>query len=502
MRFKVVAKLLGALLILLSLFMLVCGLYDLSLDKSEQTNGFFALSFGGGATFLSGVVFLLLGIGKFEKISRREGIAVVGLGWLFSAFFSAIPFIICEPFAGSGEPKLDIFSAIFEATSGISATGSTNLQNIEAWPKALLLWRGLTQWLGGLGILVIFVAVMSYIGLGARSLFRNESSFQTGEVSVSRIRDTAMVILKIYLLLTIVCGLGLLAMGFTPFDALAHTLTTVSTGGFSPKQDSIGYYSGWGNGWLIELWISAFMLICSVSFLVWVVLLKKRWNRLRSEEEGRFFFGWCVGVSLLIFGGIMITQGGDDWLLILRQAWFNTVSIASSTGYAVADYTMWPAYTEYLLLISVTVGGCSGSTTGGLKVSRFLVILRTSLEEVVRAFRPNKVAGIQINGNRLSADAKRQIISFVVLYILTFFVAVAIVGMMEMNNGIDVDTAFGMVMATMSNAGPGIGNVGPADNFSFVEPWTKLFLSFMMIVGRLELYTIFVLFVPSFWKRY
>jgi len=447
--------------------MLGCGLYDLSLPDVERTNAFQALSYSALITFFLGVSMVLLSWQKFDKISRREGVVVVGLGWIVSALMS----------------------------------GSTNLADIECWPKALLLWRATTQWLGGLGILVIFVALMSYLGMGAKSLFRNESSFQTGEVSVTRIKDTAGVILRIYLILTVVCFLGLWTMGMTVFDSIAHTMTTVATGGFSPKQASIGFYSEWSNGWLIELWISLFMLVCSVSFLVWVVMLKKRWHRLKSEEEGKFFVLGCFVLAVLVLVGVLITNG-EDWVLGIRQAWFNSVSMASTTGYATFDYASLPSFAVIALILAMVMGGCSGSTTGGFKVSRLLVMLRTVKHEVIRAFRPNKVDRIQVNGNRLSSDAQSQTVIFLVLSTLIFVCSFVLVCIFEAFNDIDMESAFGMVIATISNGGPGVGSVGPSGSFAHLMPVTKLYLSLLMIIGRLELYAVLVLFVPSLWKRY
>lgn len=504
MRYRVVAKLLGALLILLSLSMMGCGIYDLCLPKAETTNGFDALMISAGITLLSGLGLLFAGFGKIDKVSRREGIAVVGLGWLFSMLFSALPFLYIEPIVGSGQERLDFATAFFEASSGITATGATALSDIEAWPNAILLWRAVTQWLGGLGILVIFVALMSYFGMGAKSLFRNESSFQTGEVSVARIKDTAMMILKIYLVITAICFLGLWAMGMTAFDAITHTMTTVSTGGFSPKNESIAYYSRWGNGWLIELWMTLFMIICSVSFLVWVVLLKKRWQRLKNEEEGKFFVLWCVAITVFVFI-ILLINGSEDIGLSLRQAWFTTVSLASTTGYVNVDYGSWPAAAEFVVFFALIMGGCAGSTTGGFKISRLIVMLRTIKHEVVSAFRPNKIDRIQVNGNRLSDQAQKQTVIFLVLFTFIFVVSVMFVSVTEMGNQevpIDLKSKVGMVLATLSNGGPGIGSVGPVENFAHLMPVTKVFLSLLMVIGRLELFAILVLFVPSFWKKY
>lgn len=504
MRFSVLAKLLGALLILLSISMLACGLYDLTLPKPETTNGFDAFVIAGSITLLTGVILSAIGFKELDKVSRREGVAVVGLGWILSALFSALPYIFIEPIQGLDQDRLDIASSIFESSSGITATGSTILSNIEAWPNAILLWRSITQWLGGLGILVIFVAVMSYLGMGAKSLFKNESSFQTGEVSVSRIKDTATMILKIYIVITLLCFAGLWAMGMSAFEAIAHTMTTVSTGGFSPKNQSIGFYSSWDNGWLIELWISIFMLICSVSFLVWVVLLKKRWQRLKNEEEGKYFILWCLLLTLFTYL-VLEFSGEHGGILALREAWFMTVSLASTTGYITADYSNWPAVAKFLLFFSLIMGGCSGSTTGGYKISRLIVSFRTIRQEIGSAFRPNKVDRIQINGNRLSENAQKQTVIFLVLFTLIFILSTVVVSVIEIGNEavpIDMKSSFGMVLATLSNGGPGIGSVGPMDNFSHILPATKIYLALLMVIGRLELFAILVLLLPSFWKRY
>lgn len=502
MRFKVVIKLLGALLILQSFFMLGCGCYDFQVVAEENSNAFSALGFSALTTFLLGIFFMIIGRGKLDRISRREGISIVGLGWISSAIVSALPFYLAYPLDGHTEPLLGISGAIFEATSGITATGSTNLQNIEVWPQAILLWRSVTQWLGGLGILVIFVAIMSYLGMGAKSLFRNESSFQTGEVSVSRIKDTANVILRIYIVLTLFCFLGLWGLGMTAYDAINHTFTTVSTGGFSTKAESIGFYSKWSNGWMIELWITFFMLICSVSFLVWVVLLKKRWARLWKEEEGKVFFVWCLSIAVIIFISTLSFDHEGDWLIILRRAWFNTISMASTTGFSTFDYTKWQPIAIFLLLFAMLLGGCSGSTTGGSKMSRVIVLIRTLGYEIVKAFRPNKVKRIQVNGNALSSSAQYQTIIFMTLFVFIFICSIGIITLLEVRNNIDLLSAFGMAIATLSNGGPGVGSVGPVNNFSHIEPITKLFLSFLMILGRLELFTVLVLFVPSLWRRY
>ncbi|MGB0774852.1 MAG: TrkH family potassium uptake protein, partial [Akkermansiaceae bacterium] len=374
--------------------------------------------------------------------------------------------------------------------------------DIASWPRGLLMWRSVTQWLGGMGILVLFVAVLSYLGMGSKSLFRNESSFQTGEATTARIRDTAMVLWKVYVCITIVCVIGLKAMGLTTYNAISHAFTVVSTGGFSPHNKSVGHYSDWGNGWLIELWLSLFMLLCSISFLVWVVILRKKWKRLVDEEEGRLFVILCLGAAVILASGVSAAAVNMSFWQALRDTWFTVVSVASTTGFVTADYSAWPGFTLIILAMIMMLGGCSGSTSGGMKVSRLIVFLKTARFEIVRAFRPNQVFRMHVNGNALGEVERSQTVVFVALYAFIFIVSCFVVALLEAANHMDVMTAFGCVIATMANIGPGFGGVGPMDNFAHLTPPTKVFLSFLMILGRLELFALLVLFIPSLWRRY
>jgi len=505
MNFKTIAKLLGALLVLESLAMFLCGGYASLLSDAEQGNSMSALMVGGGVTMVAGCILFFSGLGRsLEKVSRREGMAVVGLGWILAGVLGGIPYTLCEASIGlNGEPgqKLDFISGVFESVSGFTTTGSTTMTNIESWPKPLLLWRAVTQWLGGLGILVLFVAVFSYLGMGSKSLFRNESSFQTGEAATARIRDTANTLLGLYLLITFICALGLKVLGMDVYDAVTHAFTTVSTGGFSPKNASIAHYEDWQTGPLIELWLTIFMIICSISFLVWVVLISKKWKRLKEEEEGKFFIGWCIGGAFILAIGVMVGQD-MPFFSALRQTWFTVVSLGSSTGYATADYELWPGVCHVMLGIVMLIGGCAGSTSGGLKISRLILMVRTARYEVVRAFRPHKVTRVQVNGNSLNPDARAHTMIFLVLYGVIAVTSTLIVALLEVSQNMDMDSAIGVVIATLFNVGPGFSQVGPTDNFDHLLPGTKTFLCLLMIIGRLELYAVLVLFLPSFWRKY
>lgn len=501
MNFRILAKFLGALLLLESVAMAACGVFAWLDSVPGDEAAMVALFLSAGVAVVAGALLMVCGIGKIERIPRREGIVVVGAGWLLCGLVGSLPYIL-------GDPGMNLADALFESVSGFTTTGSTVMGadpqvglDIASWPRGILLWRSVTQWLGGMGILVLFVAILSYLGMGSKSLFRNESSFQTGEASTARIRDTAMTLWKLYVCITVVCVLGLKAMGLSTYNAISHAFTVVSTGGFSPHNESIGYYASWGNGWLIELWLSLFMLVCSMSFIVWVVLLRKRWKRLRDEEEGRLFVVLCIGAAVVLAFGVASSQA-LDFGTALRRGWFTVVSIGSTTGFGTVDYTKWPSFTLMLLAGMMLLGGCSGSTAGGLKVSRLIVFLKTARFEIVKAFRPNQVFRMHVNGNALGESERSQTVGFVALYAFIVVVSCFVVALLETSNGIDMVTAFGCVVATLANIGPGFGDVGPSDNFSHLLPVTKVFLSLLMILGRLELYAILVLFMPMLWKKY
>lgn len=504
MNFRILAKFLGALLLLESVAMAACAVFAAVDTVPGDGDAMASLFLSAGIVSVGGTLLMVCGIGKIDRVPRREGIVVVGLGWLICGIVGALPYVL-------GEPKLEMVDALFESVSGFTTTGSTIMQtdpatgrDIESWPRGILLWRSVTQWLGGMGILVLFVAILSYLGMGSKSLFRNESSFQTGEASIARIRDTAMTLWKVYVCITLICVIGLKTMGLTTYNAVSHAFTVVSTGGFSPHNASVGHYTDWGNGWLIELWLSLFMVICSISFLVWVVLIRKRWKRLRDEEEGRLFILLCVSAAIVMAFGVAGAQQ-MNFFTALRHTWFTVTSIASTTGFGTVDYTSWPAFTLVLLAMMMMLGGCSGSTAGGLKVSRLIVFLKTARFEIVKAFRPHQVFRMHVNGNPLGETERSQTVVFVALYGIILMVSTFVVALLEsgnQQNATDMLSSFGCVVATLANIGPGFGDVGPSENFGHLMPVTKVFLSLLMVLGRLELYAILVLFMPTVWRKY
>ena len=493
MNFKLLARVLGLLLMMESLALLACTLfavYESGWEHSSST----ALGAGTGFALLLGLILVFVGRGKYDRIPRREGVLIVGVGWMASGLIGAIPFMLAEP-------GLSFSGAFFESISGFTTTGSTVIADLNEWPKGILLWRSVSQWLGGLGILVLFVALLSSLGTGTKSLFRNESSFEAAEVSNAKIKDTALLLWRLYLVLTVCCLLGMKALGMTWFDAFAHAMTTVSTGGFSTHNESLGFFSHWESGFAIELWTVLFMLLGSVSFLIYVVVLNRNWKRLRNEEEAKWYLILLFVATALIVAGLSLS-GHSDVGESLRGALFTVISIASSTGFGTVDYEKWPVGAHFILLGLMLVGGCAGSTAGGAKVSRVLLLARSALQEIVQAFRPHQIFRLQVNGNSITDQSRSQTILFIALFLFIAFGSMLFVALLESGHGIDFETAVASVLATLSNIGPGVGEVGPTDNFGHFRQPTLIYLALLMVLGRLEIFAFLVLFVPAAWKKY
>jgi trk system potassium uptake protein TrkH len=490
MNYRLISKVLGSLLLLLAGSMSVCLVYAM-LDRERQPGLDAVESFwiSIGATVLAGAGLVRAGWRSGREILRKEAIAVVGIGWVVCALFGALPFVFCEP-------GLRPFEAFFESMSGFTTTGATVIADLDRFPKSVLLWRALTQWLGGLGILVLFVALLSYLGVGSKALFRHESSAKTGGGIQARIHDVAMRLWQIYVVLSVVCCLGLWALGMNFYDALTHTFTAISTGGFSPRNESIAAYDSLA----IELWLVLFMIAGGMSFMLYAWLLRGGWNRWRKDEESRAYLlllalaTGIIGVDLLLLGAY--SGIGESF----RVSLFQVVSIMTTTGYATEDFNQWPPFSRVCLLLLMFVGGCAGSTAGSIKVSRWLMFFKTVRVEVLNAFRPNQVVALRLNGNPVDDDLKSQTVFFIALVGLTVGVGTAVVSLLEPQ--LDMVSSFAAVAATLFNIGPGLNEVGPTRNFAHLGGNTLTFLSLLMVLGRLEFFTILVLFAPSLWRRY
>ncbi len=489
MDYRQLSRFIGLLLLLVAVSMVGCLAYAIY-DQEPAYADDRALGVSALVTAAAGGLLRWFGRGSSREILRREAIAIVGLGWTLSAVFGALPYLLSTP-------SLPPAAAFFESVSGFTTTGATVMRDIEAFPRGILLWRATTQWLGGMGILVLFVAVLSIAGGGgAKSLFRSESTAQLSEGFAARMRDTALRLWQIYLALTAVCLLGLLALGMPVFDAVCHAFTTVATGGFSTRNASIAAFDSPA----IEWWIILFMILGAISFMLYAWLLARRWNRWKQDEETRFFLWALALVTLAVTGSLLYYQQAGGWNDSFRTAAFQVVSISTTCGFTTADYDQWANFPRILLVALMFVGGCAGSTAGGVKIGRVVVFFKNFARQMTHVFRPNQVVTVRLNGVALS-DSFLTEVSFY-LALVGFIVALGSLAMSVLEPGFDLISCFGATVATVFNIGPGLGAVGPSCTYADLNPATHLLLSLLMIMGRLEILAVLALFVPQLWRRY
>ncbi len=414
---------------------------------------------------------------------RREAMGVVGVGWLVCSLVTAFPYLFCEP-------NVAIHVAIFEATSGLTTTGATIFADVESLPKSILMWRSSTQWLGGMGILAIFVVVLSGSGTSGRMLVGTESSLAGSDLA--SLRKTMRKMWILYVGLTIVCGLSLWATGLTPFQAVNHALTVVSTAGFGTENDSV---TGFGTG--VKVVMITFMLICAVSFPLYLSLFRISWRDKwqRFEEVWWFFVILGAGVlSVVVFH--LVTGTGDSILDVV----FDTISVATTTGYVSGNYDHWGHFGKSVLVVLMLVGGCSGSTAGGLKVGRIVLTTRFVIAELRASFRPQQLKKVRLGGKLLDVAGQGQL--FLVIAMFGFFLIGGTLVMSSLEPATSFIGSLSAVLSCLCNVGPAFAEFGPRDNFAHVEPTGALTLSVLMILGRLEYVALLVLFSRQLWKRY
>lgn len=445
------------------------------------------------AFMLGSIISVGVGLGMFwlfrptdkPELNHRAGMAIVAFGWLAAGLLGAIPLFLSGDFASFTD-------AAFESISGFTTTGASILTNIEAAGKGVLFWRSLTHWLGGMGFIVLSIAILPFLGVGGMELYKAEAPSPTPDRLAPRIRDTASALWKVYLVLTVAEALLLLAGGMQGFDAVCHAMATMATGGFSTKNASIGAYDSAYIQWVVTL----FMFLAGVNFSLHFAAFKGRFGVYRADEEWRFyailFTVMVVGVSL----GLWIVSG-SGFEHGLRQAAFQVATILTTTGFATTDYTLWPAFSLTLLLALMFVGGSAGSTGGGPKCMRVWVILKQTYSELLRLVHPRVVAPVKLSGRTVEREVLASVWGFMGLYLTSFLVVAVVLTAM----GQDIVVAFSASIACLGNIGPGLGAVGPAGNYADLPLIAKWLLSIAMIVGRLEIYTVLVLLLPEFWRK-
>ncbi|MDK2870738.1 MAG: trk/ktr system potassium uptake protein [bacterium] len=455
---------------------------------------FWAYYFGESVfPFIKAILFSI-GIGKFfvligekgEEFTPKEGFGVVAFGWLGSAALGALPYY----FSGFFESYVDCF---FEAMSGFTATGASILRDIESLPKGILFWRDFTHWLGGMGIIVLSLAILPALGVGGMHLFKAEVPGVVAEKIKPRIRETAKILWQVYFIVSAVEAILLYLGGMSLYEALCHTFGTVATGGFSPLNKSIGQY----NNLYFEIVIIVFMFIAGANFALHYRALKGDVKTFFKDEEFKFYtFFVMMGVVLvslcLFFAGTYPSFGSS-----LRYASFQVVSILTTTGYVTTDYSLWPPFAQYFLLILMFIGGCAGSTGGAIKHVRILILIKALKRELYRLVHPEAVISIKLNGKPLHPSLLSSVLHFFMIYMIIFVFASLIISAM----GYDIITSIASVAATLGGIGPGLGRVGPVENYAFFNPLAKWVLSFCMVAGRLELYAILLILLPETYRR-
>ncbi len=489
MNFRLVSRLLSVALAIMALAFGACLAISLALDE-DKTRPITS------AAFLSSIAVSLMLAGALygsgrkasSRFFRREALSIIGLGWILCSFVGAVPYLVILP-------EIGVAGAIFESVSGITTTGASVLTDLEKLPPSLLFWRSLSQWIGGMGVVVFFVAILGFLGAGAKLLYANEASGSTIEFEESRVQSTILRLIYIYLGLSVACAVCYHFAGMNWFDAVCHMFATVATGGFSTRTDSIAAFQSPA----IEIVGIVFMILGAISFPLILILLRGRFNRLRTNTE-LIAFGAILGLSVTVIGIVIaIEDRSPDTVRALLSSSFQTVSIMTTTGFASADFARWSALPQSILLVLMVIGGCSGSTAGGIKINRLIVGLRLCILTVEHSFRSRVIRQVRLNNRVLSEQATQEIAMYLIMTGVIFLISTQIVSLFETN--FDMGTNLSAVHACFFNIGPGFAEVGPTETYAPFHTRTKLFLSLLMIMGRLELFAILALFAPSMWRR-
>lgn len=449
-------------------------------DHQEGTFGFSAL-----ITAIVGVLLVLLFREKSD-LRFKEAFVIVTFSWISAAIFGALPYLFSEA-------TRSITDAFFESASGFTTTGATIFSDIEALPRSLLLWRSMSQWMGGMGIVVLALVVLPYLGVGGMQLFKAEVPGPTPDKLKPRITETAKTLWGTYVLLTALEVLLLLIGGMNWFEAVNHSFTTMATGGFSTKNSSVGYFENP----FIHYVIILFMIAAGLNFSLHYWGLRRQFGRYARDTEFRFYISLFAIVTIIVtvnclIGGVF--KNGEE---AFRHSLFQVVSIATTTGFGTHDYETWKPLAIFLIFILFFVGGCAGSTGGGIKVLRLIVLIKHSWNELNRLMHPRGIYLLKLRGKAIPDVVITNVLGFFLLYMILIMNFGILLSLM----GVDFNTAIGSVVSCLGNVGPGFGDVGPTENYGFLPDAGKWLLSFCMVLGRLELFTVLVLFLPGFWRR-
>lgn len=482
-NFSIVLHILGIFLIIESIAILLCGIAAVYYKESYS-----ALLYSSGIIGGLGTLLFALFRKSSKEISKREGYIIVSCSWFIFALFGSLPYV----FSGIFQTFAD---SLFESMSGFTTTGSTVITQIESIPKHLLLWRSLSQWLGGMGIVVLSLTIVPLLGIGGMQLYTAEVPGPTKEKIHPRIQDTAQRLYLLYIACTVLLALLLVGGGMNIFDSINHAFTTMSSGGFSVYSDSLTHSSPY-----IQYVVILFMFISGVNFILLYHAVRGKFVKVWANEEFRSYVGIILAFSILIFLLLLFhTYSGAaaDIEELFRSSLFQTVSIITTTGFSTVDYLTWSPIIIMLCFTLLFFGASSGSTSGGIKIMRIVLLAKHSYLEFKRLIHPNAIIPVRFNNEVIHPKVVSNTLAFIVIYMIVFVVGVLLMSFLNY----DLDTSLGAVAASISNVGTGIGKVGPSSTYTDMSSAAKYILSFLMLCGRLELFTVFILFSPAFWRK-
>jgi len=493
-NYKIIFHFFGLLLLFNGAFMLLSSLVSL-LYKDGVT---FDLFISGIIILIVGVIAMILTRNHKKEMNKREGYLVVTFGWIVMALSGTLPYIFTGVIPS-------FTNAFFETMSGFTTTGASILNDIEAVPKGVLFWRSLTHWIGGMGIIVLAVAILPLLGIGGMQLFAAEAPGPSSDKLHPRITDTAKRLWLIYFGYTVAETILLNLAGMTFFDAVNHAMCTLSTGGFSTKNASISY---WNHQPIIQYIIIVFMFLAGTNFVLSYFAFKGRIQKIIKDEEFKLYFKFVIIftaiAALIIYFRADVSVSSIAHPMVFgeaesafRHGLFQVLAIITTTGFITADYTLWTPFLVVFFFGLMFLGGSAGSTSGGVKVVRQLILIKNSFVEFRRTLHPNAVLPVRYNNKSISEDIVFNILAFFILYMLSFVVGALVFSMFQ----IDFESAVGLAASSLGNVGPALGDFGPVNNYSTLPTLAKWWCSFLMLIGRLELFTVLILFTPFFWRN-
>jgi len=494
LNYKIIVFLMGVLLLFNGGLMLFSALTSYIYSDGVT----FELTLSSFIVLSMGALMMLFGRQHNKKIQKREGYLIVSLGWLLMTITGMLPFIMTNSI-------VDISSTFFETMSGYTATGATILSDIESLPAGILFWRSMTHWIGGMGIIVLAIAILPLLGIGGMQLFSAEAPGPNSDKLHPRITDTAKRLWIIYVSFTFAEALLLCIAGMSIFDAINHAMSTMASGGFSTKNNSLAH---WNHLPWVHYIIIIFMFLAGSNFVLSYFAFKGKLKKVFKDSEFKTYFTLILIFSLIVF--IVLISSVDlnnisfnhpqVWGKIessSRHAFFQVISIVTTTGFVTSDYTAWTPFLTIFFFGLMFLGGSAGSTSGGIKVVRHLLMIKGGILELKRALHPNAIIQPRYNGRIVNQEIILNVLAFFILYMVSFIIGSLVFGLL----GLDFENAIGVAAATLGNVGPAIGDFGPSGNYSKLPAFGKFWASFLMLLGRLELFTVLILFTPFFWKK-